>query len=265
MALATPGTTVNPRWPVRVIAALAVTPLLRRLVIADSVPSGCPRRTHCVRCGLPVSLTTPLRAVSPIGRCAGCNSRIGAPPMLLELALLAAVAVLASWFRSGPEASPANLPVVLETAAIGWWAVCAVPLAFVDLAVHRLPDRLTYAAVIGTWTLFGLAAIVDGDGTGWLRAVSAGIVIALLFAATTLLLGRRGFGLGDAKLALSSAAILGWSGWGAVVLGLTAAFTTSAVGALILLTARRVRWSDHLPFGPFLILGTLVAVAVVGR
>ena len=40
------------------------------------------------------------------------------------------------------------------------------------------------------------------------------------FASTTLLLGRRGFGLGDAKLALGVGALLGWYGWPVLLFGL---------------------------------------------
>lgn len=77
-----------------------------------------------------------------------------------------------------------------------------------------------------------------------------------------MLLGRRGFGLGDAKLVLSSAAVLGWFGWGPVFLGLMVAFVAAALTSVVLLVAGRVRWSGHLPFGPFLILGSMVALAL---
>ena len=79
----------------------------------------------------------------------------------------------------------------------------------------------------------------------------------LLFAGSTLLLGRRGFGLGDAKLALGVGALLGWYGWPFLVSGLLLALGLSALVSLGLLAARRARWSSHLPFGPFLLLGTL--------
>jgi leader peptidase (prepilin peptidase)/N-methyltransferase len=140
-----------------------------------------------------------------------------------------------------------------------WWAALAAPMVFVDLAVHRLPDRLTYCAAIGVWVLLPLS-----PDPVWRRAFIAGAVVALLFALSTLVLGRRGFGLGDAKLALSCAALLGYAGWPSVVAGLMAAFLASAIVSLSLLAARRVRWSSHLPFGPFLVLGTVVGLVMGG-
>ncbi|MEE6258177.1 prepilin peptidase [Plantactinospora sonchi] len=230
---------------------LTVAPLLRRLVAVEGVPADRPRRSGCDTCGTPLGPTGPLRAVSPLARCAGCGVRLGAAPFAVELLLLLAVAVLLLADRPGPE-----------TLAFAWFAGCAVPLVLIDLAVHRLPDRLTCPAAGGTLALLGLAALLGDDLGAWRRALLAGVGAAVLFALTTVLFGRRGFGLGDAKLALSAVAVLGWLGWSAVVVGLTLAFLGSALCGLALLLARRIGWRDHLPFGPFLIVGTFGALAL---
>ncbi|AVT34977.1 prepilin peptidase [Plantactinospora sp. BC1] len=253
---ATPRTPVQPagaaaRRPVRWLALLTVAPVLRWLVAAESVPYGHPRRSGCDHCGVPIGPAGSLRALAPSARCPGCGGRIGAPPLAVEFALLLAVAAVVVAGRS---------PV--ESIAFGWWAACAVPLLFVDLAVHRLPDRLSYAAAVGTLALLGLAALLAGDPTAWCRAVLAGLGAALFLAGTTLLLGRRGFGLGDAKLALSAVAVLGWLGWPAVLLGTLLTFGSSALCGLALLATRRIGWGGHLPFGPFLVLGTLGTLAL---
>ncbi|MEV0806486.1 A24 family peptidase [Micromonospora sp. NPDC050200] len=232
---------------VRAIAALAVTPLLRLAVARYAVPAGTPNRTGCEGCGEPIRLGR--AGLGPAARCPGCGARVGAPPGSVELAVLAALAVLAL--------ADATLA---ERAALAWWLGWVVPLALVDLAVHRLPDRLTWPAAAGTAALLGVAALTDSGPIPWLRALAAGIGLGLAFAATTLLLGRRGFGLGDAKLALSVGVLLGWYGWPVLVIGLLLTFALSAVVSLGLLLARRVSWSSHLPFGPFLILGTCAAL-----
>ncbi|WP_307849277.1 A24 family peptidase [Micromonospora sp. U56] len=232
---------------VRVLAALAVTPVLRLAVARYAVPVGSPARAGCDGCGAPVGLGRP--GLGPAARCPACAARIGAPPGSVELAAVAALAVLVL-----TEATLA------ERAALAWWLGWAVPLALVDLAVHRLPDRLTWPAAAGTATLLAVAALT-GPGPGpWLRALTAAAALGLAFAASTLLLGRRGFGLGDAKLALSVGMLLGWYGWPVLVAGLLLTFAVSAVVSLALLLARRVSWSSHLPFGPFLILGTCTAL-----
>lgn len=254
------GRDESTRWPVPLPARLAVAPLLRWFAVSYAVPQGEPDRRDCLRCGTPIGRSGSMRALTPAGRCGGCGTRLGAPPYAIELALIVALGLLLIWGRP---------PV--ESLALAWWAGCAIPLAFIDVAVHRLPDRLTYPAAVGTAVLLGLAALTgetglpggtDGGGTAWLRALAAAVGLAAAFATCTLLLGRRGFGLGDAKLALSSVAILGWLGWSWVLSGLLVAFAGSALTALALLVTRRISWSGQLPFGPFLILGTTVALAL---
>ncbi|MFC7546449.1 prepilin peptidase [Plantactinospora sp. GCM10030261] len=235
---------------------MAVTPGQRWLAIRYAVPTGRPDRRDCEECGRPLRFPLPTRPWSPVGRCAACGTRTGPPPYVVELLTLG-VLLLAGWLAfTGP---------VLPAAAFAWWALWAVPLVLIDLAVHRLPDRLTYPAALGAWLLLG-GGMLAGDGrpADWLRAGGAGLLVAALFAASTLLLGRRGFGLGDAKLALGTGVLLGWVGWPAVLFGLLVAVTVSGLSALFLLVARRVRWASELAFGPFLVLGTAVAWLLAG-
>ncbi|MFY1573919.1 prepilin peptidase [Verrucosispora sp. WMMD703] len=238
-------------WP-RASALLTITPLLRYAVARHAVPPGTACRTGCDACGAPIGPHRPWPALGPTARCGGCGARVGAPPATVELAALAALAALLL-----------TRPPAVEVAAAGWWLAFAVPLLFIDVAVHRLPNRLTWPAAVGTWLLLGLAALTGAGATPWLRAIAAGLGLALFFATTTLLLGTRGFGIGDAKLALSAGALLGWYGWSVPVLGLLLALTLSGLVALGLLVSRRARWSSHLPFGPYLVLGTLAALLLV--
>ncbi|WP_420119287.1 prepilin peptidase [Micromonospora sp.] len=232
---------------------LAVVPVLRLAVFRYAVPPGVADRAGCDGCGAPVGLDRPLPALGPTARCPVCAGRVGAAPFAVEALLVVAVAVLA--LVDG---------AVAERAALAWWLGCAVPLVLVDLAVHRLPDRLTWPAAVGTWALLGVAAVTGAGAGAWLRAVTAGVALGLAFATTTLLLGRRGFGLGDAKLALGVGALLGWQGWGAVVTGLVLTFLLSALVGVVLLASRRVGWSSHLPFGPFLVAGTCATLLLTG-
>ncbi|WP_281901345.1 prepilin peptidase [Micromonospora humidisoli] len=237
----------------RLAGVLTVAPVLRLAVARYAVPPGVADRAGCDGCGAPVGLDRPLPALGPTARCPACAGRVGAAPFAVEALLVVAVAVLA--LVDGP---------VAERVALAWWLGWAVPLVLVDLAVHRLPDRLTWPAAVGTWALLGVAAVTGAGAGTWLRAVTAGVVLGLAFATTTLLLGRRGFGLGDAKLALGMGALLGWQGWGVLVTGLVLTFLLSALVGVVLLASRRVGWSSHLPFGPFLVAGTCLTLLLVG-
>jgi leader peptidase (prepilin peptidase)/N-methyltransferase len=234
-----------------------VTPLLRWAVLVHSVPSDQPWRRACPHCDTPFRPPAGLAALLPTARCGSCDQRIGAPPYLLEVAALAAAALVVVAVVSGGH-------TLWETVAFAGWAAAAVALTFIDLAVHRLPDRLTLPAAAWVLAWLGVAAATAGVGSAWVRAAAAALVCGLGFALATLIFGARGFGLGDAKMALGAGALLGWLGWTALVAGLLLSFLASGLTATALLIARRVGRRDTLPFGPFLAAGTLVTLAWAG-
>ncbi|HCC84380.1 MAG TPA: prepilin peptidase, partial [Candidatus Pacebacteria bacterium] len=67
----------------------------------------------------------------------------------------------------------------------------------------------------------------------------------------------KGFGLGDVKLAAPLALILGWP---KVLVGVFLAFLMGSVFGLGLIMAGRRKFGQILPFAPFLILGTGLAL-----
>jgi leader peptidase (prepilin peptidase)/N-methyltransferase len=152
---------------------------------------------------------------------------------------------------------------LLESLAVTWWAVWAIPLAFIDAAVHRLPDRLTYPAAAGTVALLGLAAgLGPHSARQFVFAVVAGLGTAGVFAVLTIALGRLGPGLGDAKLMLSTATLLGWFGWRALTVGIALGLAAQGLLAAAVVLAGLSKRITHVPMGPFLIGGAAVAVAV---
>jgi leader peptidase (prepilin peptidase)/N-methyltransferase len=238
------------RWPGTVVP---VTPLLRWAVLVHSVPPEEPWRHACPHCDTPFRLGPLL----PAARCGGCGQRLGPPAYLVELAALAAAALVVVAVVGGGRSA-------WEAVAFAGWAAAAVALTFIDLAVHRLPDRLTLPAAAWVLAWLGIDAATAGAGSSWVRAAVAAGVCGLAFALVTLAFGARGFGLGDAKMALGAGALLGWLGWTAVVAGLFLAFLGSGLTATALLITRRAGRKDTLPFGPFLAAGTLVTLAWVG-
>ena len=69
-------------------------------------------------------------------------------------------------------------------------------------------------------------------------------------------------GLGDAKLAASVGAALGWTGWQALLTGTFAAFALAAIYGGVLLALHRATRTSHLPLGPFILIGALGAIAL---
>ncbi|MYT31294.1 MULTISPECIES: A24 family peptidase [unclassified Streptomyces] len=135
-----------------------------------------------------------------------------------------------------------------------WVATLGTALLLIDSAVQRLPDALTVPAAVGTVVLLAAAAAHHESGS-LMRAVGAAAAASVLFT----LFALGGMGLGDAKVAVSLGALLGWRSWQAAWLGLVVSFLLAAAVATVLLVTRRGSRKSTLAFGPFLIIGTLAA------
>ena len=182
------------------------------------------------------------------GRCPACRARIGPAALSVELAAglaLAAVAARAS--------SP------WELAALAWLVLCAVPLAFIDIAVRRLPDALTGAAFAGTAGFLAVAALASGHH-GQLGRAGLAAVALCGFYLVLFLIRPSGMGLGDVKLAGCVGAALGWQGWGQLVEATFLAFTVAACYAVGLLLFRRATRTTQFPLGPFILLSALAVI-----
>jgi leader peptidase (prepilin peptidase)/N-methyltransferase len=138
-------------------------------------------------------------------------------------------------------------------------AVCAVPLAFIDAAVQRLPDVLTAAAYAATAGFLLLAAAAGGHWGDLARAALGGLALAGVYLAL-LLISPSGMGLGDVKLAASLGTMLAWSSWRLLLLGGFAGFGLAAGYSIALLATHRATRKQHIPFGPFMIAGTFLAL-----
>ncbi|NGO45238.1 A24 family peptidase [Streptomyces ureilyticus] len=75
-----------------------------------------------------------------------------------------------------------------------------------------------------------------------------------------LFLISKGFGFGDVKLALVLGAVLGWYGRAIVLVGTFAGYLLGALYGIGLILAGRADHMSRIPFGPFLLAGTLARV-----
>ena len=149
------------------------------------------------------------------------------------------------------------------TAALGWFGGAAVVLAGVDLARHRLPDRVTFPAAAVCATALLVDAAVTGAWGAFLRAVGAAVLVYGL-ATGVRLLSPAGLGGGDVKLLGLLGLVLGWAGWGVLMAGVFAGLLVGAGGALLLMAAGRAGWRTRVAFGPPLLAGAYVALALGG-
>jgi leader peptidase (prepilin peptidase)/N-methyltransferase len=138
--------------------------------------------------------------------------------------------------------------------------VAAALLAWIDLRRGIIPDWLNL--LIAT---VGLARVAMLDG--WLAAIGAagegilaGIIVWSLRGLYVLVRKYQGLGLGDVKLIAASAVWIGIPGIPIQVL--VASLTALAVAGILSLAGWTMTRKTSLPFGPFLALGLLAALAL---
>ena len=148
-------------------------------------------------------------------------------------------------------------------AALVWAAGAAVVLAQVDLAVHRLPDRVVFPSIAVVTAAWLADAVVLGTWDALLRAVLAGLA-AFGAAVVAALVSPGGMGFGDVKLLGLLGVLLGWFGWSVLGLGVVIGFVVGALGTVVLLALRRAGWRSEVALGPSLLLGAALALLVAG-
>ncbi|MGM9470258.1 prepilin peptidase [Streptomyces murinus] len=134
----------------------------------------------------------------------------------------------------------------------------AVLLATVDFAVLRLPDVLSLPLAAAALVLLGVAAVLPGADGSWTAALLGSLILGACHF--VLFLTSKGFGFGDVKLALVLGAVLGWYGWAIVLIGTFAGYLLGALYGIGQILLGRADHASRIPFGPFLLAGTLVGV-----
>lgn len=171
------------------------------------------------------------------------------PAWVLPTAVIAAAAL---GLRLSPD-RPWALLLLAPLAVTGPW------LAAVDLDVHRLPDRvLGPVAVASLLTVVVVSAATHRFQVPVLGGVGLVLAGGCYFALH--LVGGGAVGLGDVKLAAVLGLTLGAVGLG--VLWWAMLLSSLLCLAWVAVTRRGKPSSTRIAFGPWMLLGSLIAVVV---
>jgi leader peptidase (prepilin peptidase) / N-methyltransferase len=164
---------------------------------------------------------------------------------LAAVMVLTGVGFLLAFLRLGLAA---RLPLACFFIAV------MIVVAFIDWELMIIPNKIVLPA-----TLVGLAASIALDpGRWWIYLVAA--VGASLFLFILALIWPGGMGGGDIKLALFMGGVLGTM----VIAAMFLAFLLGALVGLILIASKLKSRKDHIPFGPYLALGSVLAILYGG-
>lgn len=150
---------------------------------------------------------------------------------------------------------------VLVVLGFCWLAAHGAAVALIDIAVQRIPDVLAVSAYGGVTLLLAGDAMTWHYPVGLVRAALAGITLTVFYGVLSVA-SRGGLGMGDVKPAASLGTALGWVGIPALITGTLLGFVVGATYGFIAIVMGRSRWHQQFAFGPFLVLGTVVALLI---
>ncbi len=209
--------------------------------------------SHCPGCDAPIALRDNVPVLSWLllrGKCRRCGIRISPRYLLVEVGTAALFGLMAWHFGLDPA-----LPAFLYLSAVG------IALALIDIDHKRLPFALTMPSYPIALVLLVIAVLVERD---FGRLVSMAVGLVGLFGLYRMLhaISPRGMGYGDVMLSGILGLYLGYLGWGPLLVGAFLGFLLGSFGGLALIAGRRAGLKSHVPFGPYMISGALIAVFV---
>jgi leader peptidase (prepilin peptidase) / N-methyltransferase len=230
------------------LALVSLAPGLALGSFLNVVAARVPRRTSivkpasaCMSCGTPIALRDNVPVLSWLllrGRCRSCGQRIS--PLYPAVELTTAVLVAACVFAFG---------LTGQMVVSAFFCAVLVAVSAIDLTHRIIPNRI----VLPAFVLVLVAQTLLEPSPQW----ALGALGASGFLFLAVLAYPAGMGMGDVKLALLMGAALGKTVAVALMLGMVAAL----VPAVFLLARHGSKARKMgIPFGPFLALGSVVAL-----
>jgi leader peptidase (prepilin peptidase)/N-methyltransferase len=208
-------------------------------------------RSRCPQCGAALRERDNIPVLSWLllrGRCRSCSAPISVRYPLVELGTGLLFAAVAWWYGLAWQ-----LPAFLYLAAI------AVALSAIDLDVKRLPDAIVLPSYVVAVALLLLPAVVEGRWLDLLHGVLTGLALFAFYLLLAVIY-PAGMGFGDVKLSGLLGLYLGWVSWPLAILATFAAFLLGSVVGIVVIVRGKGGRKTKVPFGPFMLLGTFLAL-----
>lgn len=215
-------------------------------------------RSRCLHCGHTLAWYDLLPLASWLslgGKCRYCRQRIGYFEPIMELSV-------AAFFVLSYMLWPFELNGWVAILEFSSWLLAGVGLAILfayDLRWFLLPNPVVFT-VIGVAAVGAAGRLLQTQDVmgALLNLVGAVFILSGLYLILYVISKGAWVGFGDVKLGLALALLL--ADWRLAFLAL---FAANLIGCIIVIPgmiAGKIKRQTHIPFGPLLILGTLVAM-----
>lgn len=208
-------------------------------------------RSFCDNCGHSLSFLDLIPLLSYLflrGRCRYCGKRFSAEHFFVELF----TGLLFLSFYS-PIFSVFNLLHLL------YFLIIASFLAFIfvyDFRHYIIPDIAVYSLIALSFLYRLLFSFLEKDGDIFFYSFASALGAFLFFFSIFYISKGKWMGFGDVKYVIFMGFFLGFPN---IIVGLFLSFLIGAIIGTVLLCLQKKGLRSEIPFGPFLIIGTLTA------
>jgi prepilin signal peptidase PulO-like enzyme (type II secretory pathway) len=228
----------------------AINAMVWRLYVGRSWVKG---RSVCPDCGHELAARDLVPVASWLllhGRCRYCGKKIHWQYPVVELVTAVAFGLSGYAMVTAGE---------LDVVKLGFWLVLLtmlIVLAVYDARWMLLPDKVMLPMIVVAFA-YALSASAIAHSPRMLAGFLAAAVMAGgVFYSIVFFSKGRAMGGGDIKLAFAMGLMLGPSN---TAVALLLAFNTAAVVGIAMIAIRRRSRRDQIPFGPYLVGGTVAA------
>ena len=204
--------------------------------------------SHCPKCRTTIRPIDNIPLLSYIllkGRCRNCKSKISIQYPVVEF--LTGFIYLIIYLIYG--LSIQTLIYIILSSAL-------IIIAFIDLNEQIVPDIISLPGIaIGFIISFFVPYISFVNSA--LGILAGGGIILIIGLAGSVIFKKEAMGGGDVKLAAMIGAFLGWR---YIIISLFFGFFLGALAGIFLVLSKIKSREDMVPFGPFIVLGSLITL-----
>ncbi len=226
--------------------------------------------SHCMSCNEPIRWFDNIPLISYIalgGKCRHCKEPFSFRYFVVEF-LTGVLFALVVWKYWPLIDMGAPLKMTAVTLIHFYFVGGLVIVTFIDFDHKIIPNQITFSGIpIGLAAAFlfpeimpemiaGTRTHISGLLQSLLGAIVGGGFLYLVGAIGQRILKKEVMGFGDVKLLAMVGAFIGWK------LTLLTIILSSFIGTLVgimLIVMSRAKWQSQIPFGPYIVLGTLVS------
>ena len=217
-------------------------------------------RSHCPHCKKKLNwyeLIPLISFIIQLGKCRKCKQAISWQYPLVEF--FTGLLFLSGFIYSAPGGtfSSWQFPYVIYNLFL-WIVFCFLIVIFVyDLKHYLVADKVVYPAIIISLGFNIYLWLSSGQFLVFASAIVAALVAGGIFEAIILISKGKWMGIGDVKIGILMGLILGLP---QILVALFLAFLTGAIVSIILLILKKKNLKSEIPFGPFLVLATIISL-----